>query len=174
MSHFFFENIYKDYGTDQLSICLNALSQHIDYMEANRKYRMGLVRNIQKKYTFLINELVEKEVDEDETSFPEGIEKYRLHRFKERNRKLIALAKQRLNSNDPEMKCEVCQFSFVNRYGEIGENFIEAHHVFPISALTKETLMRVEDLAMVCSNCHRMLHRKRPCLNINDLKNLIK
>ena len=116
----------------------------------------------------------DEEIDEDENSFPEGKEKYRLHRFKERNRKLIASAKQRLNSIDPEMKCQICKFSFLNRYGEIGANFIEAHHVFPISALTKETPMRIEDLAMVCSNCHRMLHRKRPWLNIDDLKKLIK
>ncbi|MFN3092826.1 hypothetical protein [Bacillus pumilus] len=32
---------------------------------------------------------------------------------------------------------------------------------------------KVEDIAIVCSNCHRMLHRKRPWLNKDQLKLLI-
>jgi predicted HNH restriction endonuclease len=170
---FFLQNIFRDFGTEHLSKCLNALSKHIEYMETKREYRMGLVRNIYKKYNSLLNEAINQESDEDEPSFPKGREKYRLHKFKERNRKLIELAKEKHKTNDPKMKCQVCKFSFVERYGELGTDFIEAHHVFPISALTKETPVRIEDLAMVCSNCHRMLHRKRPWLNIADLEKLI-
>lgn len=87
---------------------------------------------------------------------------------------MINQAKQKHKSEDPKMRCQVCKFSFIERYGQLGADFIEAHHVFPISALTKETLIRVEDLAMVCSNCHRMLHRRRPWLTIADLKQLVK
>jgi predicted HNH restriction endonuclease len=32
---------------------------------------------------------------------------------------------------------------------------------------------KVEDIALVCSNCHRMLHRKRHWLSINELKQLL-
>lgn len=32
---------------------------------------------------------------------------------------------------------------------------------------------KIEDIAIVCSNCHRMLHRKRPWLSINELKQLL-
>ncbi|MBP6023537.1 HNH endonuclease [Ferruginibacter sp.] len=171
---FFLKNIVNDFGTENLSVCLNALSKHIEYMETKRKYRMGLLRDVYKKYTTLLNESVESENDEEETTFPEGKEKYHLHKTKERNRKLIAIAKEKYKSISPNMNCQVCKFSFVECYGELGANFIEAHHVFPISALTKETPIRIEDLAMVCSNCHRMLHRKRPWLSINDVGKLIK
>jgi predicted HNH restriction endonuclease len=170
---YFLQNIVNDFGNERLSVCLNALSRHIDYMETNRKYKMGLVRDVHKKYSVVANEIIDAEIDEEETSFPEGQEKYRLHRYKERNRKLVDLAKERHRSDDPKMKCQVCKFSFADRYGKLGADYIEAHHVFPISALTKETPIRFEDLAMVCSNCHRMLHRRRPWLSIQDLEMLI-
>lgn len=170
---YFLQNILNDFGNEHLSICLIGLSKHIDYIEEKRGYRMGLVRNVYEKYLILLSEVIDAQIDEEEISFPEGREKYKLHRYKERNRKLIELAKQRHRTNDPKMKCQVCKFSFGDRYGGLGKDYIEAHHVFPISTLTKETPVRIEDLAMVCSNCHRMLHRKRPWLNIEDLEKLI-
>jgi len=62
--------------------------------------------------------------------------------------------------------------SYSFQSGEIGLGFIEAHHVFPISQLTEETDTKIEDLALVCSNCHRMLHRKRLWLTIEKLKEI--
>ncbi|UZW66371.1 hypothetical protein OC195_21405 [Priestia flexa] len=32
---------------------------------------------------------------------------------------------------------------------------------------------KVEDIALVCANCHRMLHRQRPWLSISELKQLL-
>lgn len=69
--------------------------------------------------------------------------------------------------------CEVCGFDFYDIYGEIGLDFLEGHHTIPVSELKDEQVTRVEDIAMVCSNCHRMLHRKRPWLNKEELKQLI-
>jgi predicted HNH restriction endonuclease len=112
--------------------------------------------------------------EDDEISFPEGKEIYRLHKSKERNKELIRLAKERQIQNDAKLFCQVCGFSFLETYGEIGEGFIEAHHIFPISDLKEETATRIEDLALVCSNCHRMLHRKRPWVTIDKLKSIRK
>jgi len=108
--------------------------------------------------------------EDDELSFPEGKEIYRLHKSKERNRELIKAAKEHHLKNDSKLCCQVCEFSFVDTYGEIGHGFIEAHHIFPISQLTEQTATKIEDLALVCSNCHRMLHRRRPWLTIDNLK----
>ncbi len=79
--------------------------------------------------------------------------------FKTRNSKIVQLVKeQRLNANNGRHKCECCDFDFFETYGEIGFNFIECHHKIHIS--TGERITQAEDLALVCSNCHRMLHRK--------------
>ncbi len=111
--------------------------------------------------------------ENDELGFPEGKDKYLLHISKERNQELIKIAKEKRFKENKKLCCEVCEFSFVDKYGEIGEGFIEAHHLFPISELREETLTKIEDIALVCSNCHRMLHRRRPWLTLENLKILI-
>ncbi|ERM80912.1 hypothetical protein P872_11070 [Rhodonellum psychrophilum GCM71 = DSM 17998] len=112
-------------------------------------------------------------IQSDENSFPEGKERYRLHKSKERNKSLIKAAKYHYLKNNSKLCCQVCDFSFFDFYGVIGEGFIEAHHVFPISQLTEQTETKIEDLALVCSNCHRMLHRKRPWITLDNLKALL-
>jgi len=112
-------------------------------------------------------------VEEDETSFPEGKEKYRVHRSRERNSKVVEIAKRNRIAKDPLLRCEVCGFSFIERYGRIGDEFIEAHHAIPLSQQLGEIETRPEDIALVCSNCHRMLHRRRPWLDMPKLKKLI-
>jgi putative restriction endonuclease len=60
-----------------------------------------------------------------------------------------------------------------NPQGEIGEEFVEGHHTVPVSELKEGQKTRVEDIALVCSNCHKMLHRRRPWLSKEELKKLI-
>jgi len=58
--------------------------------------------------------------------------------------------------------CCVCGFNFENKYGELGRNYIEVHHLKPL--YNKDEIIVVDpktDLVCVCSNCHRMLHRKK-------------
>jgi predicted HNH restriction endonuclease len=112
--------------------------------------------------------------EEDEAlTFPEGIEVFRLHKSKERNKELVRAAKLNRLRTDKKLSCEVCGFSFTEKYGKLGEGFIEAHHLFPISQLTEETETKIDDIALVCSNCHRMLHRRRPWLTLVELKSLL-
>lgn len=118
----------------------------------------------------VVQQLQDKEEDE---AFPEGKEKYRLHHSKERNAKLVALKKKKAMDINPLLPCEICQTSFKEKYGEVGNGFIEAHHITPISDLTEETETRLEDLILVCSNCHKIIHRKRPWLTVEQMKNLL-
>ena len=58
--------------------------------------------------------------------------------------------------------CQACNLDFSDRYGDIGQGFIEAHHLTPISTLTEGVAVRyniAKDFAVLCSNCHRMIHR---------------
>lgn len=112
--------------------------------------------------------------EDDEETFPEGKESFRLHKYKERDKEVVRLAKERHLKNDERLCCQVCYFSFKETYGELGLGYIEAHHVFPISELKHETMTKIDDLVLVCSNCHRMLHRRRPWLDIGRLSNLLK
>lgn len=106
--------------------------------------------------------------------FPEGKESYRLHRIRERNPKLIRQVKERFKKGYGRLYCQICGFDFYNTYGQIGFDYIEGHHNKPISELPEGYRTKVEDIILVCSNCHKMLHRRRPWLKSEELKGLLK
>ncbi len=91
------------------------------------------------------------------------------HIFRERS---SALVKEKKRTSKPI--CECCGFKFSEVYGPLGEGYIECHHKVPIHKGERITLL--EDLALVCANCHRMLHRKYgdQYLSVEGLSLLIK
>lgn len=93
-----------------------------------------------------------------------------------RNSRIVQKAKkQALKKGNGKIKCECCDFDFVDYYGELGFGFIECHHKIFLSI--GQRITNVEDLALVCSNCHRMLHRKNTegeYSSVDKLKEIIK
>lgn len=66
--------------------------------------------------------------------------------------------------------CCACGFSFEETYGQLGANYIEVHHLKPVADIGEEYLIDpIKDLRPVCANCHRMLHKQRPPLSIEEL-----
>jgi hypothetical protein len=107
-------------------------------------------------------------------SYVEGKRELRVHYQRERNRSLVAHAKRDFIDKNGSLYCEVCGFSFSKKYGDLGMNFIEAHHRKPLSEAQEATVeTSIEDLAMVCANCHRMLHRQKPWLSIDELRDIL-
>lgn len=104
---------------------------------------------------------------EDE-EFPEGRIIERLHRQRERNSAAVRKLKHQAQERG-ELRCEACGFDFAAQYGEPGVGFIECHHLAPLASYGPEQRTRLADLALVCANCHRMLHRRRPWLGRAEL-----
>ncbi|MBE6753850.1 MAG: HNH endonuclease [Ruminococcaceae bacterium] len=97
-----------------------------------------------------------------------------MHLSHERNVSLVALAKTRfIEEHAGRLFCEACGFDFCKKYGERGIDFIEVHHKKFISVRTKNEPTRIEDLVMLCSNCHSILHRYQPWLSMEELEQLI-
>lgn len=73
-------------------------------------------------------------------------------------------------------KCCVCEFDFEKMYGERGKGFIEVHHIKPLYENDDEVVINPkEDLICVCSNCHRMFHRRKDKVpSPNELREIIK
>ena len=65
---------------------------------------------------------------------------------------------------------EVCNFDFGATYGEMGAGYMEAHHIRPVSTLTVGQRTKASDLALVCANCHRVLHRQADPADLGGLK----
>jgi 5-methylcytosine-specific restriction protein A len=97
--------------------------------------------------------------------------KLRLHYRIERNTS-ISLKVKKLKG----YKCEACGFKFSDKYGDIGSEFIEAHHLQPISLLDigNTRLNLKTDFAVLCSNCHRMIHKLDDPSDIELLRSLLK
>jgi len=103
----------------------------------------------------------------------EGRVSYRYHRTLERDRKVVAIRKSNALKLHGRLQCEGCGFDFAATYGARGYGFIEAHHTNPIHAMVEGDETTPEDLALLCSNCHRMIHKAKPWLTIADLKSLL-
>ncbi len=97
-----------------------------------------------------------QEEDEKSGALLEDLRKFRQHKRIERNARLAKEAKRILGYT-----CSLCGFNFEKTYGDIGHNYIEAHHLTPISELKgkKVLLDPAKDFAVLCANCHRMIHR---------------
>lgn len=94
----------------------------------------------------------------------------RVHAVRERNATLTLRKKDLFKAENGRLYCEVCGFDFEQRYGAHGDGFIECHHTVPVSELKAGDRTKITDLVLVCSNCHRMIHRKRPWLSVEELR----
>lgn len=112
---------------------------------------------------------IEDEISE-ELAVKEGKVLYKLHKVRERSHKIVSQKKKEYLKKFGKLDCEVCGFDFYETYGEIGLGFIEAHHKTPLSKLDINRVIRTSDLALICSNCHRMIHRKISELSVDELK----
>ncbi len=113
-----------------------------------------------------------REVGYENESEMEGRYLLRLHAYRERN---PALRRRKISSvlaDGGSLACEVCKFDFAQQYGERGQGYIECHHVEPLH-IGGEKARSVKDLALLCSNCHRMIHTKPPWPTPSELRELI-
>ncbi|MFI2758208.1 HNH endonuclease [Streptomyces echinatus] len=102
-----------------------------------------------------------EEVDETGATAIEGRLLVRRALARERDPKLRRLKIEQTRRRGRPLRCEVCEFDFARTYGELGAGYIEVHHVTPLHVCgSRET--RLDDLACLCANCHRMCHRNRP------------
>ena len=94
----------------------------------------------------------------------------RMHRLRERDPRLVKRKKEKALQELGKLVCEVCTFDFAKFYGTRGKGFIECHHIVPLHDLRAGRTTRLEDLALVCANCHRMIHASRPVATLAKLQ----
>jgi len=109
-------------------------------------------------------------VDEEITGF-EGGERLAFIRHRKREQRLRNAKLQQAQKNGGRLVCEVrgCGFDFEKFYGELGENYCQVHHLKPLSDRTTPVLTKLDDLAVVCANCHAMIHRGGECRPLDKL-----
>lgn len=95
---------------------------------------------------------------------------YKMHLRMERTYNNSKLVKRKLG-----YRCQICTFDFEKIYGHIGYQFIESHHLKPMAELTegKKYIFNWDDFAVLCSNCHSMVHRRNPPYTLEEMLTLI-
>lgn len=99
----------------------------------------------------------------------EGRRRLILHLQRERNRTVVRNKKKRAKALD----CEVCGFSFRRAYGDAAGDYCEVHHLLPLSEADDMTKTRMEDLAILCANCHRVVHLLNPPYTLDQVRALL-
>ena len=70
--------------------------------------------------------------------------------------------------------CQACGFDFLKVYGELAEGFVEVHHRIPVSMMGPDYFVNpISDLVPLCSNCHSMVHKFSPPMDIDSLSALV-
>lgn len=107
-------------------------------------------------------------------SVSEGERRLVSHLKRERKRAVVEAKKAAVLDSKGSLSCEVCGFDFFTTYGSLGEGFCEVHHLSPLSTSDESVTTTLADLAVLCSNCHRIIHRSDPMLSVAELSTVVR
>ncbi|MFB7983260.1 HNH endonuclease [Streptomyces vinaceus] len=151
-------------GTLDVAVLKEFLARPVEMTEVARLIRQGIAAGELQALAPTGDEEFE-----DDYSAPEGRLLMRRHQSRERNR---SLRKKKIDSviqRGGRLTCEACGFDFEQVYGDRGAGYIECHHVVPLHE-AGEGRTKLSDLALICSNCHRMIHRRAPWPTPGELR----
>ncbi len=142
-------------------------SLHIIIRKQIRVRRPGI--SSAPNYVRMLDEDIPINLDLDIHVANEGQQRLVTHLRRERNRSIVDKKKKQAASHD----CEICGFSFGSVYGNLANDYCEVHHLIPLSEVEHTTQTRMKDLAIVCANCHRVVHLKNPPYTIAQVKDML-
>ncbi|NBT36622.1 MAG: EVE domain-containing protein [Actinobacteria bacterium] len=168
-----FSALDPTYGGSGLSDTSKGDREVWDELHANPELVKKLAASI-REASKEVESALETVEDDEEDEAVEGRLLTRVHRARERNPALVAKRKQQRRSEcSGALTCEACGFDFSVTYGSRGDGFAECHHKVPLSE-SGQTKTRLVDLAILCANCHRMIHIRKPMLTIDELRGILK
>jgi hypothetical protein len=98
------------------------------------------------------------ELEADPFAF-EGDSKFSLHLEIERSNKLRGRKIAAFLKKHGRIFCELCHTNLKDKYPFLEKDFIEVHHIIPLSQLASPTCNTLDDLMLLCPNCHSAVHQ---------------
>jgi len=138
----------------------------------NREELLSVAAEIRKA---IENPEVELDQYHDEVEFSEGGLLTRRHKSRERNRNI---RKKLLDSRQKkgQLSCDMCDLKPSISDQRFIDALFEAHHVIPL-AQSQANKTRLKDMALLCANCHRLIHRaislEKRWLSISEARDLL-
>jgi len=134
------------------------LERYIEFLSDSNRHNTTIVKPHGRKVS-----------DDELLEATEGMMKEVVFFRRQRNRAIRNQCAARDNYT-----CQVCGFNFEREYGERGKEFIEVHHLKPLSSYDDEHDVKLDDLISLCSNCHSMIHLGGDLKTPNELVQIMK
>jgi hypothetical protein len=114
-------------------------------------------------------------IDGIDAAVVEGGVKLLQHVLRERrNRAIVAQKKSAFCAKHGRLFCECCHVDLAERYGKEADDLCEVHHRRSLSSSEGEVVTTLKDLAILCPNCHRAIHRFSPMISVEKLSTIVK
>ncbi len=159
--------------TEWVNVELNLRIGQLNFKKNDLIYSQKLVEKWTYRLTNAVLSLIPLDTTEDNSdgleTFPEGASiKVKVNRF-ERNQRNRAVA---LIIHG--YQCKACDIILSNVYGPTANNFIEVHHIVPVSEIGDNYMINpATDLVPLCPNCHAIAHKRNPPYSLTEIRELI-
>lgn len=100
----------------------------------------------------------------------EGDPRLFFHLKRERDPALARAKRESARRPDGQLTCEACGFLMRDVYPGLTGDVCEVHHRRSLAEAVGAVVTRLEDLALLCPNCHRAIHRTRPLMSVEDFR----
>lgn len=162
-------------------LSLNGLEWFQTLFESQRNFSLGFNRISDEPVIKALNSLLaesqaslpESKTASSAQSAEEGELRLQWHFTRERDRTLVAEKRRQVLSEHGRLRCEACEFDFAAFYGELGRDFCEVHHLTPLSRTSSTVMTHLDDLAILCANCHRVIHQTDPMITVEALREIV-
>ena len=105
--------------------------------------------------------------EERERRFREG-ERRLIHSLQAGRNSALRVEAKRIHG----LRCYCCGFHFEEFYGDLAKGVGLVHHLHPLGEGTvRDTTL--DDVRIVCANCHHVLHLTNPPLEVQELRRLL-
>ena len=94
------------------------------------------------------------------------------HLRRERSRQLTEAKRRSHRAEHGQLSCQACGLTETDLPPGIGEGCFEVHHTLPLGQGKGAVVTKLDDLALICANCHRLVHRSSPMLTVHELAQL--
>ncbi|WP_417498449.1 MrcB family domain-containing protein [Maricaulis sp.] len=138
-----------------------------DFREAIRAQKHIAANGGAATIESMVGEVVEDGLNETNLSY---VKRYALHRVAERS----AAHAKAVKDHYPDI-CMGCDTDLGAVYGEDARRMLDAHHLISIGSLAENehAAFTVKDFALLCPNCHRMIHRLVDSSDLKALRDLL-
>jgi hypothetical protein len=92
------------------------------------------------------------------------------HFRRERDQEIVKAKRDSFIAEHGKLFCESCQFSTSSIYAGLNSDICEIHHRLPLAFANKPVNTRLNDLAVLCPNCHRAIHKTVPLMSIEEFR----